>query len=167
MLAFELIASIATAVVAAAICILARQVPLSLAPHFWAGAGAFPFILGAIILLLSLVWVVDSAKTAARARAESGGEKVSRLEEIIGPPDRQRRLFFIAAATVVFVFLLVPLFGWLSQDYGFMGATFIFIFVNLKAFSRLRLGNVFLVSVVTAVSVYVIFTYGLMLPMPR
>lgn len=168
MYGFELIASLALAVVSAAVCVMSLYVPQSLAPHFWAGAGAFPFLLGLIVCLLSSFWFVDLLRN--RARSAPGAEEKPRipaLEEIIGPPDRQKRLFWISILTLVFVFVLIPVFGKINDDYGFMGATFVFICVSLKIFTRFAVWKVVGISVLTAVSIYLIFVYGLLLPMPR
>ncbi len=165
---FELFASLAFVAVAGAICIFAFDVPLSLAPHFWAGAGSFPFIVGSIIFLLSAFWAIDLLRNRAKRRPQSPPETGSDwLEQVFGPADRRKRLFLIAMLTVVFVFLLIPLSAAIDGDYGFIGATFVFIFVSLKIFSRLVTKYVFIISAATAISVYVIFTHGLTLPMPR
>lgn len=170
MLGFELIAALAFIAFSAAVCVIAFNVPLSLAPHFWAGAGAFPFILGAIILFLSAIWAVDMLRKRRALRQESPTDienPPSAIEEILGPQDRRFRLYIISLLTVGFVFILIPFFGMISNEYGFMGATFVFTLAGLKLFSTISGKYLLLTAAVTAVCVYAIFTYGLSLPMPR
>ncbi|MDR1519846.1 MAG: tripartite tricarboxylate transporter TctB family protein [Planctomycetota bacterium] len=167
---FELAAALAAVAISAAICILSLGIPLGLAPHFWAGPGAFPFLVGFIVLLLSVFWTVDALGKKARAKAAAEAPAAttpSWAEEVFGPPDRRKRLFLVAALTLIFVFALIPAAGRISNDFGFVAATFIFIFAGLRIFSGYSSRNVLVISALTAVCVYYTFEHGLLLPMPR
>ncbi|MDE7220280.1 MAG: hypothetical protein K2O45_11770, partial [Oscillospiraceae bacterium] len=59
MLMFELAVAIVFLLLSAGICWMAWVLPVGLAPTFWVSSGAFPFILGVILFLLSAWWAVD------------------------------------------------------------------------------------------------------------
>ena len=166
MLGFELIAAIALVVISAAICIFSPGIPLALAPHFWAGPGAFPFIIGFIIFLLSLIWVLDMLRKKIRDKA-AATDRTPWIEEVFGPANRRSRLFLIAALTLIFVFILIPLGGMINGDYGFIAATFIFVFTGLKTFSDCSFKSILIISALTAICVFFTFEHALLLPMPR
>ena len=67
MLVFELAISLIFFVLSIAVAVMAKLLPVGLAPVFWVSAGAFPFILSVILALLSIWWAID---TLARIRQE-------------------------------------------------------------------------------------------------
>ena len=62
MLLLNLIVAIVLFLFAAYICIVAVAIPVGLAATFWVGAGAFPFLMGALLALLALWWIIDTLK---------------------------------------------------------------------------------------------------------
>ena len=129
MLVFELAISLIFFVLSIAVAVMAKLLPVGLAPVFWVSAGAFPFILSVILALLSIWWAID---TLARIRQEKklNSERKPWLDELLGDKTQKIHFVVICAAVLIYVFALIPLCGGLTRYYGFGIASFIFLCVT-------------------------------------
>lgn len=167
MLMFELVVAIIFLLLSIGICILSLQLPLSLAPTFWVGAGAFPFILGVLLTLLSIWWIADMAAQIRRdKKLNPQREKKSWLDDLLGDHRQKLHFVIIVVSILVYVFLLVPLCGDLSREYGFVLASFLFLCVTIKLFNEISIVKTVIISAVTVVIIYLVFHYGLSVLMP-
>ena len=119
MLVFELAISLIFFVLSIAVAVMAKLLPVGLAPVFWVSAGAFPFILSVILALLSIWWAID---TLARIRQEKklNPERKPWLDELLGDKTQKIHFVVICAAVLIYVFALIPLCGGLTREYGFV-----------------------------------------------
>ena len=117
MLVFELAISLIFFVLSIAVAVMAKLLPVGLAPVFWVSAGAFPFILSVILALLSIWWAID---TLARIRQEKklNSERKPWLDELLGDKTQKIHFVVICAAVLIYVFALIPLCGGLTREYG-------------------------------------------------
>ena len=154
MLLLNLIVAIVLFLFAAYICIVAVAMPVGLAATFWVGAGAFPFLMGALLALLALWWIIDTLNAMKKEKLEKT-EKKERLHLII-----------ISVAILVYVFVLIPLFGDITRQYGFVIASFVFLTATIKAFNEISLPKALIISAATSILIFVVFHYGLSVVMP-
>lgn len=167
MLMFNLIAALVMVIFSIYVCIEAVMIPLGLAEIFWVGAGAFPFIMGSLMLVLSVWWVIDVLTRMKKARQlNAGQEKKSMAEEVFGPKKQRRNLLLFSACVLVYAFVLIPLLGDVSRQYGFVLATIIFLTATFKLFNKISWVKAILIAVVTSVLIYLVFHYGLSVVMP-
>ena len=91
---------------------------------------------------------------------------LKRQLELLG--DRTQKLHFviISAAVLVYVFVLIPLLGDLSREYGFVLASFIFLCVTIKLFNNISILKTVAISASSVLVIYVVFHYGLKVMMP-
>lgn len=165
MLLLNLIVAIILFLFAAYICIAAVAMPVGLAATFWVGAGAFPFLMGALLVILSLWWIVDTLKAMQKEKIEKP-EKKPFLEEVFGTKKERLNLIIISAAILVYVFVLIPLFGEITRQYGFVIASFVFLTATIKAFNEISLPKALIISAATSILIFVVFHYGLSVVMP-
>lgn len=165
MLLLNLIVAIVLFLFALYICITAVAMPVGLAATFWVGAGAFPFIMGALLILLSLWWIIDTLNAMKKEKAEKK-EKKPFLEEVFGSKKSRLYLIIISVAILVYVFILIPLLGDLSRQYGFVLASFVFLTVTIKAFNEISLPKALIISAATSILIFLVFHYGLSVVMP-
>lgn len=163
---FELAVSLIFLVLSVAVAVMAVLLPAGLAPVFWVSAGAFPFILSVLLALISVWWAID---TVFRIRDEKklGHKRGPWLDELLG--DRTQKLHFvvICAAVLVYVFVLIPLCGGLTREYGFVIASFVFLCVTIKIFNEISIPKTLLISAASVLIIYVVFHYGLKVIMPK
>lgn len=167
MLFFELAIALIFLGLSVGTCYIAWTLPAGLAPTFWVSAGAFPFILGAILILLCVWWSLDLVVRIRREKRETPGkEKKFWLDELLG--DNVQKLHFVAisVAILIYVFVLVPLCGDLSREYGFALASFIFLTVTIKFFNDISFIKTIIISAVSVGVIFVVFHYGLKVLMP-
>ena len=167
MLIYELVVAVLFLALSVGICVMARGLPLALAPSFWVSSGCFPFVLGAILTLLSLWWILDLlVKLKHEKNSPSADKKTSWLDELFGNRQQKLHLAIIMAGTLIFVFVLIPVLGGLSREYGFVLASFLFLCVTIKLFNDMKLWKVVLISAATVAIIYVVFHFGLKVLMP-
>lgn len=167
LLFFELTIALVFLFLSVGICWMAWALPIGLAPTFWVSSGAFPFLLGVILLLLSVWWTLDLLGQIRRDKREHPqGRKTSWLDELLG--DRTQKLHFviISVAVMVYVFVLIPLLGDLSREYGFVLASFVFLCVTIKLFNNISIPKTVAISASSVLVIYVVFHYGLKVMMP-
>jgi len=136
---------------------------------FWTGPGAFPLMLSTILILLTVWWVVDVLYQTKRAKKGTLKEiafKKTLLEELVGGKGQQKRLLIIILATLVFIFVLIPVCGKISELYGFCIAVYVFLLGTIKLFGTYSWKKTMIISLVAVLGVYLVFNYALMLPMP-
>ncbi|MGI6687975.1 MAG: tripartite tricarboxylate transporter TctB family protein [Christensenellales bacterium] len=172
MLVFELVVSLTLLVFSIGLMGLALNIPLSLAPNFTMGAGGYPMLLGILLALLSIWWSADMVKQISDAKKKEANtkeksEKISFLKVFIGDRHQQRNLIYIVISSLVFVFVLVPVCGKLSAQYGFILASLIFLTVTIKLFTNEKMWKVLLISAITSALVYFVFHTLLLVIMPR
>ena len=99
-------------------------------------------------------------------REHPQGRKTSWLDELLG--DRTQKLHFviISVAVMVYVFVLIPLLGDLSREYGFVLASFVFLCVTIKLFNNISIPKTVAISASSVLVIYVVFHYGLKVMMP-
>ena len=166
MLGFELAISLIFFVLSIAVAVMAKLLPVGLAPVFWVSAGAFPFILSVILALLSIWWAID---TLARIRQEKKltSERKPWLDELLGDKTQKIHFVVICAAVLIYVFALIPLCGGLTREYGFVIASFIFLCVTIKFFNEISFPKTLLISASAVIIIYVVFHFGLKVIMPK
>ncbi len=166
MLVFELAISLIFFVLSIAVAVMAKLLPVGLAPVFWVSAGAFPFILSVILALLSIWWAID---TLARIRQEKklNPERKPWLDELLGDKTQKIHFVVICAAVLIYVFALIPLCGGLTREYGFVIASFIFLCVTIKFFNEISFPKTLLISASAVIIIYVVFHFGLKVIMPK
>ena len=166
MLVFELAISLIFFVLSIAVAVMAKLLPVGLAPVFWVSAGAFPFILSVILALLSIWWAID---TLARMRQEKklNFERKPWLDELLGDKTQKIHFVVICAAVLIYVFALIPLCGGLTREYGFVIASFIFLCVTIKFFNEISFPKTLLISASAVIIIYVVFHFGLKVIMPK
>ena len=166
MLVFELAISLIFFVLSIAVAVMAKLLPVGLAPVFWVSAGAFPFILSVILALLSIWWAID---TLARRRQEKKlkSERKPWLDELLGDKTQKIHFVVICAAVLIYVFALIPLCGGLTREYGFVIASFIFLCVTIKFFNEISFPKTLLISASAVIIIYVVFHFGLKVIMPK
>ena len=166
MLVFELAISLIFFVLSIAVAVMAKLLPVGLAPVFWVSAGAFPFILSVILALLSIWWAID---TLARIRQEKklNPERKPWLDELLGDKTQKIHFVVICAAGLIYVFALIPLCGGLTREYGFVIASFIFLCVTIKFFNEISFPKTLLISASAVIIIYVVFHFGLKVIMPK
>ena len=166
MLVFELVVSLIFFALSIAVAVMSKLLPTGLAPVFWVSAGAFPFILSAILALLSVWWAID---TVVRIKEEKkiGHERKPWLDELIGDKTQKLHLVVICVAVLIYVFALIPLCGGLTREYGFVIASFIFLCVTIKFFNDISIPKTILISASSVLIIYVVFHYGLKVIMPK
>ena len=165
LLLLNLIVAIVLFLFAAYICIVAVAMPVGLAATFWVGAGAFPFLMGALLALLALWWIIDTLNAMKKEKLEKT-EKKPFLEEVFGTKKERLHLIIISVAILVYVFVLIPLFGDITRQYGFVIASFVFLTVTIKAFNEISLPKALIISAATSILIFVVFHYGLSVVMP-
>lgn len=165
MLLLNLIVAIILFLFAAYICIAAAAMPVGLAATFWVGAGAFPFIMGVLLVLLSVWWIVDTLKAMKEEKIKNP-EKKSFLEEVLGTKKEQINLVFISLAILIYAFVLIPVFGDITRQYGFVIASFVFLTVSIKKFNEISFPKALIISAATSILIFVVFHYGLSVVMP-
>lgn len=165
LLLLNLIVAIVLFLFAAYICIVAVAMPVGLAATFWVGAGAFPFLMGALLALLALWWIIDTLNAMKKEKLEKT-EKKPFLEEVFGTKKERLHLVIISVAILVYVFVLIPLFGDITRQYGFVIASFVFLTVTIKAFNEISLPKALIISAATSILIFVVFHYGLSVVMP-
>lgn len=126
----------------------------------WISPGAFPAILSAIVLIASILWFVDTLVLFIKSRNTTGNLEENNSEKKIFHLSMEgKRLAEIIILTILYIMVLMPLLG-------FAFATLIFLFVAVKLFyGKTRMA--FIVSVSTALAIFVLFRFLLLLPMPR
>ena len=166
MLVFELAISLIFFVLSIAVAVMAKLLPVGLAPVFWVSAGAFPFILSVILALLSIWWAID---TLARIRQEKklNSERKPWLDELLGDKTQKIHFVVICAAVLIYVFALIPLCGGLTREYGFVIASFIFLGVTITFFNEISFPKTLLISASAVIIIYVVFHFGLKVIMPK
>ena len=70
LLFFELTIALVFLFLSVGICWMAWALPIGLAPTFSVSSGAFPFLLGVILLLLSVWWTLDLLGQIRRDKRE-------------------------------------------------------------------------------------------------
>ena len=164
---FELVVAILFLCLSIAICVMAWTLPASLAPTFMVSAGGFPFVLGVILTLLSIWWVADMVLRIKHEKQENpAGLKKPWLDELLGDRTQKIRFVIIVVAVLVYAFLLIPVFGDISRDYGFVIASFLFLCVTIKVFNEISWVKTIVISAFTVVVIYVVFYYALKVIMP-
>ena len=164
-LLLNLIVALIMFLFAAYICIVAVAMPVGLAATFWVGAGAFPFLMGALLALLALWWIIDTLKAMKKEKL-ANSEKKPFLEEVFGTKKERLHLIIISAAILIYVFVLIPLFGEITRQYGFVIASFVFLTATIKAFNEISLPKALIISAATSILIFVVFHYGLSVVMP-
>ena len=151
MLVFELAISLIFFVLSIAVAVMAKLLPVGLAPVFWVSAGAFPFILSVILALLSIWWAID---TLARIRQEKklNSERKPWLDELLGDKTQKIHFVVICAAVLIYVFVI---------------ASFIFLCVTIKFFNEISFPKTLLISASAVIIIYVVFHFGLKVIMPK
>lgn len=166
MLVFELAISLIFFVLSIAVAVMAKLLPVGLAPVFWVSAGAFPFILSVILALLSIWWAIDTL-TRMRQEKKLNFERKPWLDELLGDKTQKIHFVVICAAVLIYVFALIPLCGGLTREYGFVIASFIFLCVTIKFFNEISFPKTLLISASAVIIIYVVFHFGLKVIMPK
>lgn len=167
MLLFELAVAIVFLLLSAGVCWMAWALPVGLAPTFWVSSGAFPFILGVILFLLSAWWAVDLLGRIRRDKLDNSQEKkASWLDELLGDKTQKLHFVIISVAVLLYVFVLIPVLGGVSREYGFVLASFIFLCVTIKLFNNISILKTVAISASSVLVIYVVFHYGLKVMMP-
>lgn len=167
MLMFELVSAIVFLLISLGICYMAVSLPTGLAASFWVSSGAFPLIMGIILTLLSIWWICDMIKQIKEDKRQNPDKpKTPWLDEVIGDKTKKIHFVVIVIAVLVYVFLLIPLCGGLSREYGFVLASFIFLGVTIKIFNEISILKTIVISAVSVTSIYVVFHYALRVLMP-
>ena len=114
---FELVVSLLFLALSIAVAVMAKLLPVGLAPTFWVGAGAFPFILSVLLAIVSVWWSLD---TIARIREEKKLQLAKKpwLDELLGNRTQKIHFVVICVAILIYVFALIPLCGGLTKEYG-------------------------------------------------
>lgn len=108
------------------------------------GPGYFPLMLGLLLALLGLVVLASSTIT---------GDENDRLDAI-----RLRPVFLVTSAVVLFGLLLIPL--------GLVGSSFVLVILSASASQEFRWRYALITALVMVVISYILFVYGLGLPIP-
>ena len=167
MLMFELAVAVVFLLLSVGICWMAWALPVGLAPTFWVSSGAFPFILGVILLLLSVWWILDLLGQIRRSKLEDPqGKKSSWLDELLGDKTQKLHFVIISVAVLVYVFVLIPVLGDVSREYGFVIASFVFLCITIKLFNHISIPKTIAISACSVLVIYVVFHYGLKVMMP-
>ena len=166
MLMFELVVSLLFLALSIAVAVMAKLLPVGLAPTFWVGAGAFPFILSVLLAIVSVWWSLD---TIARIREEKKLQLAKKpwLDELLGNRTQKIHFVVICVAILIYVFALIPLCGGLTKEYGFLIASFVFLCVTIKIFNEISFPKTILISASSVVIIYLVFHYGLKVIMPK
>ena len=124
------------------------------------GPGVFPSILSSIILICSILWLIDSAVAFHRSRKSIETKEVSvSMQGLFHLSNESRRLAIIIILTVLFIFVLMPL-------VGFVISTSIFLFISVMLFYG-KWSVALIVAFSLSLVMYVLFQFVLHLPMPR
>src|SRR3954447_5986414 len=130
------------AFIALGVYVLAASVQLGLWTSLGPGPGLFPFAMGALLVLMSLIWLVQERR-APTVPAEG--------------PDRTQ-----VVAVVVSLLVLAAALNFI----GFQVGLFLFLMYHLKIRARLRWFTSLVISVVGSVGVFYLFTLGLKVSLP-
>jgi putative tricarboxylic transport membrane protein len=130
------------AFIALGVYVLAASVQLGLWTSLGPGPGLFPFAMGALLVLMSLIWLVQERR-APTVPAEG--------------PDRTQ-----VVAVVVSLLVLAAALNFI----GFQVGLFLFLMYHLKIRARLRWFTSLVISVAGSVGVFYLFTLGLKVSLP-
>lgn len=174
MVVFELVISLAMLCGFIGLLIMSAGLPVPATYTFFTGPGAFPIIISIVLIILTVIWIADVLKTKKKAGITAGGTaadageagKKLLLEDLVGDKGQQKRLLIVMLSTLIFIFVLIPVCGKISELYGFLIAVFIFLTGTLKIFGQYGWGRAVIISLTAAAIVFVVFRYALMLPMP-
>jgi putative tricarboxylic transport membrane protein len=112
------------------------------------GAGFFPFWLGGLLAVLSIIWLIQS----------SIGPKEPMKADFI--PDRQ------GVIRVISVVAALALFAWVVETLGFQLTMLVFLATLLMTLGRQKFIVTAAVALVGSIGVYYIFTKLLDVPLP-
>ena len=167
MLILNLIFSILLLLFSVVIIYMGVNIPVGLANNFAVSAGAFPVLMGVILLILSVWWLADNLLEMKKEKAQpQSGRKVPLLTEIFGERKQQIHLVLISALILIYAFVLIPVCGGFTREYGFTIASFIFLTVSIKLFNEISWLKTLIISAVTAILIFVVFHHGLSVVMP-
>ena len=146
---------------------MAFEIPLAANKMFWSSPGSFPAVLCAILVILSICWVIDTVLEIRKMKIKEGHiEKIS-FAQLFGTKEEQQRLLKIAVYTLVYIFILIPVLGRINRQFGYTIATFLFLLFSIKEFGGINWKRTVAISAPITLTVYLIFAYVLRLPMPR
>ena len=161
MFIFEIVVSALTS--GAFVFLLVNSLHMEPTEHGWDSAGAFPTILSGIVLICSVIWFVDTLVTHTKSEKETSAQQKPEAQVVkkgrLPISEDGKRLMIVVILTVLYVLVLMP---WT----GFIIATFLFLFVSITLFYK-KWNVALIVAVVMSSLLYVLFQYGLHLPMPR
>lgn len=106
------------------------------------GAGLFPFAMGVVLTLMSLIWVVQEQRAPSTPREEV---ELSHVAAVIGS-------LLVLAAVLPFL--------------GFQVALLLFLMYHLRIRARLGWVKSLIISVAGSVGVFYLFTLGLKVSLP-
>jgi putative tricarboxylic transport membrane protein len=111
------------------------------------GAGFLPFLTGAGLSILAIIWALTSPRTAEQQN-----------ESLVEERRWQRP---------VWSFVLMLLFVWSIEMVGFNTATFIFMMTWQKLIEREKWIKAFVISLLAMMIMYALFVYLLKVPVPQ
>ncbi len=123
---------------------------------FWAGPGAFPVVLNALLLIMSFFWFLDTIRKYCKTSDKGKEIKVPRL---FSDNKQWMRMGIISLLTIIYIYFFTPLLG-------FTMATMAFLVISLFVFGNSRWYKNLMMGIVVTLLVYVTFKYVLNLPMP-
>ncbi len=106
------------------------------------GPGLFPFAMGAVLFLMSLIWFVQEQRHPSAPKEDV---EVSQVATVIGS-------LLVLAAALPFL--------------GFQVALFVFLMYHLRLRARLGWVKAVVISVIGSVGVFYLFTLGLKVSLP-
>lgn len=167
MLMFELCVSLCSLIGFIFLFKMAFEIPLAANKVFWSSPGSFPAVLCAILIILSVCWVVDTALEIRKKKMKEGHIEKMSFAQLFGTKEEQKRLLKIAAYTLIYIFIMIPVLGRINRQLGYTIATFVFLLISIKEFGGINWKKSIAISAPIALTVYSIFAYVLKLPMPR
>jgi putative tricarboxylic transport membrane protein len=130
------------AFIAVGIYVLATSVQLGLWTSLGPGPGLFPFAMGALLVLLSLIWLVQERRTPTVPAA--------------GPERSQ-----VVAVTVSLLVLAAAL-----NFIGFQVGLFLFLMYHLRLRAKVRWFTSLVISLAGSVGAFYLFAVGLKVSLP-
>ena len=136
---------------------------------YMTGGGFFPFLISAILIVLNVVWMVDSIQClrAGKSASVTTEQKPTLLSHLFGTKEQSKRLLQIMLLTVCYIFALIPLSAIINRTYGFLVSTFIFLMISIRLFGKAKWSKTFVISALTSIIVFVAMYHVLGLPMPK
>lgn len=172
MYVFQIIVAICSIILWAILLVVAFQIPYPTSANFFSGGGSFPSILCVLIIIMNIWWIANSYKIIKKSKVdnllEKSKDQENKLREFLfGTKEQEKNLFIMMLITVIYIFVLVPLFARINRNFGYMIATIVFLIVAIKKFSNNGWIKTISISATTSIILYTVMNNILRLPMPK